>query len=360
MNTLLDLSEINRKIGQLFMIGVPGISLDEDTERLIGDYNPGGVILFSRNIINPLQLARLCRDLQKISIRYHGIPLFLAVDQEGGRVARLQDPFTVFPGNEAIGMDQDPVDRAREFGTVTAREMRIVGLNMDLAPVVDVRTGEPERHLKGRIFSDDHKTVALLGQTVVKTLQANGVMAVAKHFPGLGQARMDPHLDLPKIDLDFSKIDEVDIPPFKAAIKAGVSAVMTSHAVYSGLDPEHPATLSPIILQGLLRGKLGFDGLIITDDLEMGAIAKRWGVSQGALAAFRAGADILLVCKDQKNFLEGLSLIREKILRQRISVERLSQSLERIKSVKSRFIDIKERVLLKNVKGYFGSRIRKA
>jgi beta-N-acetylhexosaminidase len=360
LNPLLDLSEINRKIGQLFMTGMPGISLDEDTKRLIGDYNPGGIILFSRNISDPLQLARLCRDLQKTSIKYHGNPLFLAVDQEGGRVARLRTPFTVFPGNESIGMDEESVDRAREFGMVTATEMKTVGLNMNLAPVIDVCIGKPGKHLKGRIFGEDHKAVALLGETVVKALQQNGVMAVAKHFPGLGRASIDPHLNLPKIDLDVSKINEVDIPPFKAAIKAGVSGVMTSHAVYSALDPKRPATLSSTILKGLLRDKLGFNGLIITDDLEMGAIRKRWGVSEGALSSFRAGADILLICENQKYFLEGLALIREKILRDQISTERLSQSLERITAVKSKFINTKERILLKNVKDYFGSRIRKA
>jgi beta-N-acetylhexosaminidase len=359
LNALLDLSEINRKIGQLFMIGMPGLSLDEDTKRLIGDYNPGGIIFFSRNISDPLQMARLCRDLQKTSIKYHGIPLFLAIDQEGGRVARLKDPFTVFPGNEAIGMDEKSVERAREFGSVTAKEMRIVGLNMNLAPVVDVRTDKPEKHLKGRIFGEDHKDVALLGETVVKALQEKGVMAVAKHFPGLGRARIDPHLNLPKIDLDASRISEIDIAPFEAAIKAGVSGVMTSHAIYSALDPKYPATLSSIILKGILRDKLGFNGLIITDDLEMGAIRKKWGVSKGAISSFRAGADILLICKNQKNFLEGLALIRGKLLREQVLTERLSQSLERIMAVKSKFINTKERILLKNVKQYFGSRIRK-
>jgi beta-N-acetylhexosaminidase len=360
LNPSLDLSEINRKIGQLFVIGVPGISLDENTKRLIGDYNPGGIILFSRNISDPLQLARLCRDLQKTAMKYHGNPLFLAVDQEGGRVARLKDPFTVFPGNESIGMAEESVDRAREFGTVTATEMKIVGLNMNLAPVVDVCKGKPQKHLKGRIFGEDHRAVALLGEIVVKALQENGVMAVAKHFPGLGRARIDPHLNLPKIDLDVSKINKVDIPPFKAAIKAGVCGIMTSHAVYSALDPKRPATMSSIILKGLLRDKLGFNGLIITDDLEMGAIRKGWGVSEGALSSFRAGADILLVCENQKNFLKALAVIREKTLREQIPPERLSQSLQRIMAAKSKFINTKERILLKNVREYFGSGVRKA
>ena len=356
MNTLLDLSELNQNLGQLFMAGMPGTCLDEDTELLIRDYNLGGIILFSRNIEDPMQLARLCRDIQKAAVKYHCDPLFLAVDQEGGRVARLRKPFTVFPGNEAIGMDERPVSKAIEFGTTTAREMKMVGLNMNLAPVVDVRRGKPEKHLRGRMFSDDHGTVALLGGTVVKALQKNGVMAVAKHFPGLGRASIDPHLNLPRIDLDIREIDEVNIPPFKAAINMGVSTIMTSHAAYPALDPKQPATLSPVILNGLLRERLGFDGLIMTDDLEMGAIAKRWGVSKGALASFQAGADILLICEHQKNIIDSIALIREKILREELSNERLSKSLARIMKAKSKFIKRKEKISLKNVEKYFRSR----
>ncbi|MDB9822167.1 beta-N-acetylhexosaminidase [Deltaproteobacteria bacterium] len=353
MNTLLDLSELNQKIGQLFMAGIPGPRLDEGTEFLIRDFNLGGIILFSRNIEDPVQLARLCRAIQNTAIKYHGNPLFIAIDQEGGRVARLGKPFTLFPGNEAIGTDAKPLEKAKEFGTVTAREMRIVGLNMNLAPVVDVKSGKPEKHLKGRIFGEDHETVALLGRTVVKALQENGVMAVAKHFPGLGCADIDPHLNLPRIDLDIKAINDFNILPFRATIEEGVSAVMTSHALYPSLDPEVPATLSHHVLEGLLRERLGFQGLIITDDLEMGAIAEKWGVSKGALASFNAGADILLICADQKNIMDSLILIREKILREEIPKERLSLSLTRIMKAKSKFIKPKEKILLKNVKRYF-------
>jgi beta-N-acetylhexosaminidase len=178
VHSTFELSELNTKIGRLFMAGMPGKELDADTEALIRDYCLGGVILFSRNIENPVQLAGLCKDLQDRAMTYHGIPLFLAVDQEGGPVARLRGPFTCFPGNEAIGADPKPMDRAREFAEVTAREMTLVGLNMDLAPVVDVRRAKSEKHLAGRTFSDDPKKVAMLGQVVIKSLQENGVMAV--------------------------------------------------------------------------------------------------------------------------------------------------------------------------------------
>ena len=152
MHSILDLSELNSKIGRLFMAGIPEPQLDPDTETLIRDYCLGGVILFGRNIENPIQLAKLCNDLQEIAIKYHGTPLFLAVDQEGGPVSRFKEPFTLFPGNTAIGEDQMSVDRAVEFARVTAKEMRLVGLNMNMAPVVDVQVGQPEKHLASKVL----------------------------------------------------------------------------------------------------------------------------------------------------------------------------------------------------------------
>ena len=335
------------------MAGMPGPEMDGGTEALIRNYNLGGLILFSRNIEDPIQLTRLCGDLQEKAMKYHGHPLFLSVDQEGGRVARLREPFTIFPGNAAIGKDAHPVERAKEFGLVTAKEMKMVGLNMNLAPVVDVQRGEPERHLVDRIFGDDPDKVAMLGRTVIRSLQENGVMAVAKHFPGLGLAGLDPHIDLPRIEADIKEIEEINLPPFQASIDEGVSAIMTSHAMYPALDADWPATLSHATLTQLLREKMQFDGLIITDDLEMGAVARHWGVAQGAAASFEAGADILLVCKDQKNILEALGLIRSRLLRGEISFQRLEQSIARVEKIRSKFLGRKQRVSLAGVKEYF-------
>jgi len=353
LGTTLDLSELDAKIGQLFMVGIPGPQLDENTDALIRDVNPGGVILFSRNIVDPIQLTTLCADLQDAASKYHGLPLILAIDQEGGRVARLKEPFTQFPGNTAIGKDAEPVEKAVEYALVTAKEMKLVGLNMNLAPVVDVQRGEPENHLEGRTFGEEPEMVALLGKTVVRTLQENGIMAVAKHFPGLGRTRLDPHFHLPRIEVDMREMEAVNLPPFQATINEGVSGIMTSHAIYPALDSERPATLSPAILTQLLRGKMGFEGLIITDDLEMGAVAEHWGVAQGAASAFEAGADILLICKDQKKVLESLELLRAKLLRNEIPFRRVHESHERISKVRSRLLERKEWISLGNVKRYF-------
>jgi beta-N-acetylhexosaminidase len=336
------------------MIGVPGLALDKETDELIREGHIGGVILFSRNIEDPLQLAALCRDLQSAASKAQDSPLFLAVDQEGGRVARLKDPFKIFPGNAAIGMDEEPVKRAIEFATVTAKEMKLVGLNMNLAPVVDVQRGEVEKHLAGRSFGEDPEVVAFLGRTVVKHLQKNGIMAVAKHFPGLGRAKVDPHVHLPKINIDLEELERINLPPFAAAIEEGVCGIMTSHAVYPALDPEQPATLSPKVLIEVLRKKMGFRGLTITDDLEMGAIAGDWSVAEGAVKSFQAGADILLICKDQGRVRESLDRMRQAVSKGTLSTERIARSLERIREAKARFLGHREEISLAGVREYFG------
>jgi beta-N-acetylhexosaminidase len=341
------------EIGQLFMAGLPGKDLDEETVKLVRNYNLGGIILFSRNINDPLQLAGLCRALQREAMSAHGKPLFLAVDQEGGRVARLKEPFTIFPGNAAISADRDCVKRAEEFGSITSREMKMVGLNMDLAPVVDVQRGQLEKHLQGRSFGENAEKVALLGKTVIESLQRNGVMAVAKHFPGLGEAGVDPHFQLPIIDARREELEKVGLVPFKAAIDQKVAGIMTSHAVYPALDPEYPATLSQAILTRLLREAMGFEGLIITDDLEMGAIAGQGPVAEAALQAFGAGADILLICKNQEDVVEGIHLLRERLLNGRISEKRVIASLERVKKIKGQFLATEDTISPAAVESYF-------
>jgi beta-N-acetylhexosaminidase len=231
--------------------------------------------------------------------------------------------------------------------------MKIVGLNMNLAPVVDVQRGEIEKHLAGRSFGEDPELVAYLGRTVVKHLQKNGIMAVAKHFPGLGRADVDPHFHLPKINVDLEELERINFPPFVAAIDEGVCGIMTSHAIYPALDHERPATLSPAVLTKVLRERMGFRGLTITDDLEMAAIATERSVADGALESFQAGADILLICKDQTHVRESLDLLRQTVAKGTIPAERLAQTLERIRETKARFLGHGEEISLADVREYF-------
>jgi len=353
MNPTLDLSEITQKIGRLFIGGIPGPELDTDTINLIKNYHLGGIILFKRNIKDPIQLARLCRDIQRVSMENSGIPLFLAIDQEGGRVARLKEPFSQFPGNAAIGEDPDPEQSAIQYASTTAREMSLVGLNMNMAPVMDVAQPNMDRHLVGRSFSHDPLLATRLGKIVINTMQQGGIMAVAKHFPGLGKSDFDPHLNLPTVHVTLEEMESVHLPPFAGAIEANVSAIMSSHAVYPALDPDMPATLSRKIMTDLLREKMRFYGLLLSDDLEMGAIAKERGLPEGAADAFDAGIDLLLICKNQSLLLDSIELIRDKVLKGEIPYERLEKSLERIAKYKKRLLYPRRRVTFKAVREYF-------
>jgi beta-N-acetylhexosaminidase len=282
-----------------------------------------------------------------------GYPLFLAIDQEGGRVARLKQPFSQFPGNAGIGESPNPEKSALHFAITTAREMSLVGLNMNMAPVLDVAQVDMDSHLVGRSFSQDPLLVTKLGKIVITTLQQGGIMAVAKHFPGLGKSGLDPHLHLPTINATFKEMESVHLPSFQGAIEANVSAIMSSHAVYPALEPGIPATLSRKIITNLLRETMNFDGLIISDDLEMGAIAKERGLPEGAADAFEAGIDLLLICKSQSILLDSIELIRDKILKGNILYERLEKSLERINKYKTRFLYPRKKISLKAVKEYF-------
>jgi beta-N-acetylhexosaminidase len=355
VNPILDLTEITQKIGRLFIGSMPGPELDDNTTTLIKDYHLGGIILFKRNIVDPIQLARLCRDIQRVSMENSGLPLFLAIDQEGGRVARLREPFTQFPGNAAIVESPDPEKSALHFARTTAREMSLVGLNMNMAPVLDVAQPNMDAHLVGRPFSHDPLQVAALGKIVINTLQQGGIMAVAKHFPGLGKSDLDPHLHLPTIHATLEEMESMHLPPFAGAIEARVSAIMSSHAVYPALEPGIPATLSRRIMTDLLRERMRFDGLIISDDLEMGAISKERGLPRGAADAFEAGIDLLLICSDHSLLLASMELLRDRVLKEDIPYERLEESLERIAKYKRRFLHPPKKISLKTVKEYFGN-----
>ena len=355
MNPTLDVSEITQNVGRLFIAGIPGAEVDPHTMSLIRNYHLGGIILFSRNIRDPLQLARLCMNLQEISMEDSGFPLFLAVDQEGGRVARLNPPFTQFPGNEAIGRSPDPEGSALRFASVTAKEMTLVGLNMNMAPVLDVAQPHMDSHLVGRPFSHDPLLAAKLGKIVINTMQESGVMAVAKHFPGLGSADLDPHQDLPTINATSEEMESIHLAPFAGAIEAHVSGIMVSHAVYPAFEPRIPATLSRKIITSLLRTKMSFRGLIISDDLEMGAIAKQRGLPQGAADAFEAGIDLLLICSSQEDLIASIEFIRDRVLKGEISEQRLQSSLVRIKRYKRRFLYPPQRISLEAVERHFGN-----
>lgn len=278
--------------GQRLMVGFDGTRLDSALKYLIDTIKVGGIILFKRNVGPPAQIRQLCHEAQAHAHSCGQPPLFIAIDQEGGPVARLKNPFTEFDGNPSMSGEAD----ARHFARTTADELSGVGINMNYAPVLDVAPTDMDSVMATRSFGHDPDWVARMGETVIRHLQEKGVMAVAKHFPGIGRTTLDSHLDLPILETGLSDLAAVDLIPFNRAIAAGVAGVMLSHVRYPPIDPDWPASLSPLFVRDLLRGRLQYNGVVMTDDLDMGAIAKHFDIQTAIRQTLLADIDIVLIC----------------------------------------------------------------
>lgn len=313
------------------MVGFDGKSFNEDLKYLIGELYVGGIILFSRNLGNPEEIGALCRDAQDYAKSTGQPPLIIAIDQEGGEVARLKAPvFTEFPGNPAIKTPED----ARQFAWITAAELHSIGVNMNYAPVLDVTRPDVPGIMAGRSFGSDPHQAALLGTTIIETLQQNGILAVAKHFPGIGRTVLDSHLDLPIVKEDLDTLETSDLIPFQAAIQSGVSGVMLSHILYEKLDPDWPASLSISIARDLLRTRMGYTGLVMTDDLDMGAITRHYPLETAVDRSLLAEIDQILICHKGPGIETAFERIQQQ-MRDDASIGGLSdRSVRRILSVK--------------------------
>jgi len=339
---------LEEKIGQLLVCGFDGLKPSDEIKGLIKDYNIGGVILFSRNIKDPAQTARLCNSLQEIS----KTPLFICVDQEGGKVSRLPKPFTQFAGNAAIGKSNS-VKLAYAFGEITAKELKAVGINANFAPVLDVNTNPDNPIINERAFSNNPNSVSRFGLAVIAGLQDNGVIACCKHFPGHGDTSLDSHHQMPVVEHSIERLNEIELLPFKHAAENDVAAIMTAHVLYKGLDEKYPATLSKKIIHDLLRKEMGFKGLVITDDLEMKAISDNYAIGEAAIGALSAGADIILVCKDHERQKEVRDAVLRAVKDNIITEKRIDESIERIMAVKKHFLK-ETKADLKNINDIVG------
>ena len=317
------------------MVGFEGLTLNDDLKSLIDEFKVGGVILFAINIESPAQLKELCRSIQEYTQNCQQPPLFIAIDQEGGQVARLKEPFTIFPGNPHMKSEDDAIF----FAETTAAELQQIGINMDMAPVMDV-SPDSESIMAQRTFGSDPTWVSRLGAKVIEHLQVNNIMAVAKHFPGIGRTTLDSHMDMPVLHDDLSLIKQFDLIPFEAAIQGNVSGVMLSHIFYSKLDPQWPASLSPSIANNLLRQQMGFKGLVLTDDLDMGAIAKHYDIQTAIHQILAADIDLSLICHKGPNIENAFEEILKKITDSPDMKARGLESVERIMAAKSKYLDM--------------------
>jgi beta-N-acetylhexosaminidase len=329
---------LEQKVGQVFMLGFEGTSLNASNRALIQGLHLGGVTLFGRNIDNATQLAHLDHDLQTVA---DPVPLFISVDQEGGLVVRVTEGATIFPGNMAVGATADPA-LARQVAAASARELLAMGVNMDLAPVVDVNTNPLNPVIGIRSFGSNVDLVTQMATQAVDGVQATGVSAVAKHFPGHGDTSVDSHRDLPVVPHPLERLESLELLPFQAAMRAGVDGIMTAHLYLPLIEPQQdlPATLSHRVLTDLLRDQLGYQGLILTDALDMDAIKKDRSAAAAAVDAFAAGADMLLIAginsDDRMRLGDGPPALLAAVQSGRISEQRLDASVLRILEAKAR------------------------
>ncbi len=323
--------------GTLLMIGLPGLELDDSTRRLIDEAGINNFILFSRNIAEPAQLRELCAELAKACAAGGLDTPLIGIDQEGGSVTRLPEPWSQFPDFRLLAESPEPEAALTGYARTSSRELLEMGINLNFSPVLDVCPRNGGYFMERRSLSGDPEETARLGVLVINEMQNGGVAACAKHFPGLGAARLDPHLTLPTVDRPRARLLAEDLLPFRAATAAGVAAVMTSHTIYRDLDPDRPATLSTGILGGLLRDELGYDGLVITDDLEMGAIENEMTVADASLQSLLAGADLLLICHEHDKVRATIELLTEARRDGRLERARLETAARRINAVRGRF-----------------------
>ncbi len=331
---------MRQKIGQLLMAGFDGPLPDSHIDRLIRRHHLGGVILFRRNIQTVQQVAELTRSLQACNAEQTSIPLLIGVDQEGGVVARLEEGVTPLPSALAFrqaGSVRDCEDLTR----IANEELRLLGFNVNFAPVLDVNNNRLNPVIGVRAFGETVAEVCEYGLAALRGIHAAGIAATAKHFPGHGDTDVDSHLGLPRVAHDRARLDAVELAPFRAAIAAGVDAIMSAHVVFPAFeaDPDTPSTLSNPVLTGLLRRELSFEGVVFTDCLEMAAIADGIGVVEGAVRAFKAGADVLLVSHREDRQVAVIDALVRAVEDGEISEARIDESLARILAMKARLPD---------------------
>ncbi|RYZ08327.1 MAG: beta-N-acetylhexosaminidase [Myxococcales bacterium] len=324
-------TELERQAASLFTVGFHGKSVPEELRRLLAR-GVGGVIFFKRNVGTAAEVLELTRDIKRVAAR----PLLLAVDQEGGQVARLRAGFTELPPMRAVGATGSAA-LARHLGQLIGRELRAVGFDMNYAPVLDVDTNPQNPVIAARAFGRTPELVTELGLALAAGLQEAGVAACGKHFPGHGDTSQDSHLELPIVPHSLERLERVELAPFRAAAAAGIAAFMTAHVVFQAVDALHPATMSRAVLTGILREKFGYDGLVVTDDVEMKAIADNYGVEEAVRLGLEAGVDHFLCCHTAELAHRAIDAIVNAVETGKLDRGRLDSAARRFRAVCARY-----------------------
>ncbi len=332
----MSLRDLRRHVGQLAIIGFPGHTVPSDVKKLVAAFDLGGVIYFARNAAEPVQVRELSREVASLSREW---PLWISVDQEGGRVARLRRPFTEWPPMMTLGRSAD-LALADEFATALASELRAVGVNLDYTPVLDIHTNSQNPVIGDRALGTTADVVAAFGSALVRRLHECGIVACGKHFPGHGDTSTDSHFELPLVEHPPDRLEAIEYVPFRAGIDAGLAAIMTAHVLVPSLDPDRPATLSSTIVKTVLKGALGFGGMVFSDDMGMKALASEWPLPEAVVMSLQAGVDVVLLCNStQDEQVEALEAIIHALESGALPEARIEDALARQWRAKIRFAD---------------------
>ncbi|CAM3860514.1 beta-N-acetylhexosaminidase [Cohnella lubricantis] len=328
---------LREKIGQLIVTGFPEAEPSEEWLRFIADYRIGNIILFSHNVENKEQLQSLCAQLREAIEARTGFPPLISIDQEGGRVTRLPADATNVPGAAAIAATGRP-EHAYAAGRLTARELSALGINFNLAPVLDINNNKRNPVINVRSYGDSAEAVEEFALPMLKGLQDGGVLASLKHFPGHGDTTVDSHLGLPMIEKTLAELEALELKPFVRAIAEGAEAVMTAHILFPALEPARvPATMSREIVTGLLKGKLGFEGLVVSDCLEMDAIRKEYGTAEGAVNALKAGVHLLFISHTPELVRAAVERIERAVQDGELPMSVIDEAVEKVQYYKQKY-----------------------
>jgi beta-N-acetylhexosaminidase len=316
------------------LIGVSGATLTESEKKFIVENNISGVVLFARNCIEPMQIRSLCAEIQSLRHKMKDrAPLFIGIDMEGGRVHRLKPPFTQWPALKKIG-DLDAPTVAFHFTQRMGTELMAVGINLDFAPCIDVYTNPANTVIGDRAVSTDPHQVEKMASALVRGYIKSGVLSCAKHFPGHGHTIIDSHEELPIEEASMARLNEVELVPFRKALRSRVDMVMTAHILFKNVDPKWPVTLSEIFLKKMMRDDLKYKGLVITDDLDMKAMAKHYDKEQIPIRAMQAGADLLLYCNEPESPPIAIEGLMSAVAQGQLNKSDLEQTHKKIMDVK--------------------------
>jgi beta-N-acetylhexosaminidase len=326
---------LEQKVGQMILAGIEGKKIDSSMKKMIAEQHVGGIIFYKNNFSDLEGSVRLVNELKKAN-KGNSAPLFISVDQEGGKVSRLPKEFEAIPNADKVGRTGDP-ELAKEMGVLLSKELNLMGFNMNFAPVLDINSNPKNPVIGSRSFGKDAELVSKMGIAVMKGLHEGGTIPVVKHFPGHGDTSVDSHLDLPIVDKSTKQLETLEWVPFRAAIENGTEAVMVAHILFPLIDPDAPASFSKIIINEQLRGTLGFEGVVITDDMTMGAIADHYGIEEAAVKSVQAGSDILLIAHGYNTERKVYDKLLQSVRSGQLSESRIDDSVRRILALKRKY-----------------------